>query len=63
MTKQTSEFEPLLTIQETAQALNVSVMTVRRRISTGKLPVIRDGRIVRVRLKDLQAYIAMHRCG
>lgn len=54
--------EPLLTIEQTADALNMSPETVRRRIKSGQLPVIRDGRIVRVRPADLRAYIALRRC-
>ena len=38
----------LLTVQEFAQARNCSTKTVRRRITEGKLPVIRDGRLVRI---------------
>ena len=62
MDKSAINLDPLLTIEETAKALSTSEKTVRRRIAAGKLPVIRDGRIIRIRQKDLQAYIAMHRC-
>lgn len=53
--------EPLLTIKQTALILTVSIKTVRRRIDDGKLPVVRDGRVVRVRPSDLRAYIAVRR--
>ncbi len=62
MTKPTHDLEPLLTVTDVARALKASVKTVRRRIDAGKLPVVRDGRIVRVRQKDLLAFIALRRC-
>ena len=55
--------EPLLTVLEVALALNTSEKTVRRRIKAGELPVIQDGRIVRIRPDDLRAYIALRRIG
>ena len=61
MTKMPNAAEPLLTIKQVAEQLNVSVKTVRRRIKTGLLAVIRDGGIVRVRQRDLQSYVALHR--
>ena len=61
MTK-TETPESLLTIEQTAKILNTSDKTVRRRIAARDLPVIRDGRIVRVRPQDLRAYIALRRC-
>lgn len=59
----TSSPDPLLTLKQVATQLNMSVATVRRRIDDGSLAVIRDGRIVRVRQKDLDSYIAIHRRG
>ncbi len=50
-----------LTLQETAGILNTSMKTLRRRIDAGQLPVIRDGRIVRVHPRDLQWYISARR--
>ena len=50
-----------MTLQETAEALNISLKTLRRRIAAGDLPVIRDGRILRVHPKDLEHYIASRR--
>jgi excisionase family DNA binding protein len=54
-------FEPLLTIKQAAELLNMSEKTVRRRIETKDLPVIRDGGSIRIRPDDLRAYIAMRR--
>ena len=61
MTKQSARAERLLTIEEGAETLNVSVRTLRRRISQGALPVIRDGRIVRIQPDDLRRYILLRR--
>jgi excisionase family DNA binding protein len=61
MTKQSPRAERLLTIEEGAEVLNVSVRTMRRRISQGALPVIRDGRIVRIQPDDLRFYILLRR--
>lgn len=52
--------ERLFTLDEVADILGVSIATVKRRIRSGALPVFRDGRIVRVRERDLRAYIASH---
>ena len=51
----------LLTLQDTADILNSSMKTLRRRIEDGQLPVIRDGRIVRVHPADLERYISARR--
>ncbi len=51
----------LLTLQESALILKTSLKTLRRRIDAGHLPVIRDGRIVRVHPRDLQRYISARR--
>jgi excisionase family DNA binding protein len=56
-----SHSSPLLTIQETAERLGVSVETIRRRISSHELRVIRDKRIIRIHPDDLEAYIAIRR--
>lgn len=62
MTKtDTTELEPLLTIEQAAEILNTSGKTVRRRIAAGELPVIRDGRVIRVHPNDLARYIAARR--
>ena len=51
----------LLTLQDAAGILNTSMKTLRRRIDAGDLPVIRDGRIVRVHPNDVERYIAAQR--
>lgn len=51
----------LLTLQDSAGILNTSMKTLRRRIDDGQLPVIRDGRIVRVHPADLGRYISARR--
>ena len=51
----------LLTLQDSAGILNTSMKTLRRRIDAGQLPVIRDGRIVRVHPADLERYISARR--
>jgi excisionase family DNA binding protein len=61
MTKQSPRAERLLTIEEAAGMLNLSVRTLRRRIGQGALPVIRDGRIVRIQPDDLRCYILLRR--
>ena len=52
---------PLLTLQDSADILQVSPKTLQRRIKAGELPVIRDGRILRVHPADLQRYISARR--
>ncbi|WP_410468855.1 helix-turn-helix domain-containing protein, partial [Aestuariicoccus sp. MJ-SS9] len=47
----------LLTIADVAGFLKCSQKTVQRRIGTGELPVIRDGRMIRVHPMDLDRYI------
>jgi excisionase family DNA binding protein len=49
--------ETLLTLDEVAQALRVSVVTVRRLISDGALKAIKVRGQVRVRQVDLDAYL------
>jgi len=51
----------LLTLRDAADILNTSMKTLQRRINAGELPVIRDGRIVRVHPRDLQRYISARR--
>ena len=53
MTTTASERRPagparLLTVREFAEIRGCSVKTVWRRIAEGKLPVVRDGRLVRI---------------
>ncbi len=58
-----NKLKQLLTVKKTAQILNNSEKTVRRRIKLSKLPVIRDGRNVRIHPDDLDRYIARNRRG
>jgi excisionase family DNA binding protein len=44
----------LLTVQETADLLKVSTVTVRRFIADGRLPAVRVGRAVRVEKVDAE---------
>lgn len=54
--------EKLLTVEEVAEILRVSLTTVYRRIQSGELPYIKLGhRQVRVKPEDLEAYIDAHR--
>ena len=54
--------EKLLTADEVAEILQVSLTTVYRRMQTGELPHIKLGhRQVRVKPEDLEAYIEAHR--
>jgi excisionase family DNA binding protein len=48
----------LLTIAQAAQALAVSPRTLRRRIESGAIAVLRDGGIVRVPSAELRRYVA-----
>ena len=45
--------EPLMTIRGSANTLDVSTRTVSRLIAAGTLPVVRIGRLVRIRPVDL----------
>jgi excisionase family DNA binding protein len=56
MTKFNDPHEPLLTVKEVAEIQRICERTVRRRIASGELPAIRDGRLLRVRPRDLRAY-------
>lgn len=49
--------EPLMTVREVATGMNASEKTIRRRIASGELPVIRDGRMIRIRPKDYRWYL------
>lgn len=51
----------LLTLPDAAELLGLSLKTLRRRVAAGDLPVIRDGRLVRVHPNDLERYIAARR--
>jgi excisionase family DNA binding protein len=47
----------LLTVQETAQILKVTPITVRRFIAAGRLAAIRAGKGVRVRKESVEQFI------
>ncbi len=49
---------PMLTVDRVAAIMAVSTKTVRRMIDRGVLPSCRVGRLVRVRHRDLERYIA-----
>lgn len=49
--------DQLLTLQQVADRLQVSISTVRRLIDAGELRTVRIGRNLRVRPEDLRAYI------
>jgi excisionase family DNA binding protein len=49
--------ERLLTIPETALALNISIKSVRRCIKASEIAVVRVGRSVRIHPKELQRFI------
>ncbi len=53
--------EPMLTINEVAERLNVSDRTVQRWITSGALPVHRLGRMIRIAGPDLKAFLAIKR--
>ncbi len=57
MSKLDDVSEPLMTVREVAADMKASEKTVRRRIAAGELPVIRDGRLIRIRPKDYRAYL------
>ncbi len=63
MTTKTDEtaLARLLTLQQAAEILNISLKTLRRRIDANELSVIRDGRILRVHPNDIMRYIAGRR--
>ena len=46
-----------LTVQEVADLMRVSTMTVYRLVKAGTLPAIRVGKHLRVRRTDLRAYL------
>ena len=48
--------DQLLTVVQAAKHLNVSVKTIRRKITAGEIAIVRIGRAVRVHPKELQRY-------
>jgi excisionase family DNA binding protein len=51
------------TIKAVAEALDVSLRTIRRRIANGDLIAHRSGGVVRVSEADFRAFLALHREG
>lgn len=49
-----------LTVQEVADLMRVSSMTVYRLIKAGELAAVRVGRSFRVREADVDSYLASH---
>ena len=49
------------TLAEAAEALGLSVKTIRRRIVAGELRSHRFGRSFRISEEDFRAYVALHR--
>ena len=54
---QSFEKARFLTVQEVAQLMRVSSMTVYRLIRAGDLPAVRVGRSFRVRAEDVDGYL------
>lgn len=54
---------PLLSISEVSKLLAVSVITVRRKVSAGELPVVRltKGGPMRFDVRDIERFIAEHK--
>jgi excisionase family DNA binding protein len=54
---------PLIDIDEAARLLAVSKITIRRKVGTGELPVIRltKGGPYRFDLRDIEKFIAAHK--
>lgn len=52
---------PFFTMDEIADALGVSVKTVRRRIADGSLRAHRFGRQLRISAEDFRAFTALQR--
>ncbi len=52
---------PPMTVQTGSAHLNVSPRFLRREIQQGRLPVIRLGRMIRLQVEDLDAYLDAHR--
>ena len=53
----------LLTVSECAEYLNITTRHARHLFDTRAFPVVKVGRLVRVRRSDLVAYIARNVCG
>lgn len=47
--------EPFTSLQAGAETYGVSVDTLRRRVRDGSLPAYRNGRLIRIKVADLEA--------
>jgi excisionase family DNA binding protein len=54
-------FKPLLTRQQVAEHLRISVKSVDRAIANAELATVRIGRMVRIRSEDLEFYVTQRR--
>lgn len=53
----------LLTVEEVAERLNVSVRNVRHHVYSRRLPIVKIGRLVRIDERDLEDFIDRGRVG
>ena len=51
---------PMLTLDQTAEALGVSNEKVRQLVDSGELPYIRMNKLYRIRPADVNAYLERH---
>jgi excisionase family DNA binding protein len=47
----------LLTVQQAAECLNVSVRNIRHQVHQRRLPIVKIGRLVRIERGELEAFI------
>jgi excisionase family DNA binding protein len=59
--KPNGEAGTLLTLPLLAEMAGVSVVTLRREIAAGRLPAVKVGRLLRVRLTDWESYLSSKR--
>jgi excisionase family DNA binding protein len=53
----------LLTVSQCAECLNITTRHARHLFATRAFPVVKVGRLVRVRKSDLDTYLAQNVCG
>jgi excisionase family DNA binding protein len=53
----------LMSVADVADALAISIRTVRRMIAAGDIPIVRIGRAVRIRRVDVEALIGRNLTG
>lgn len=56
-------FPAYLTVDEVAERVRVSKMTIYRMVQSGELPGIKFGRSFRIKVDDLVNYLESHRTG